>query len=46
MAVEVAPRSGNGGELVVVVGGGKRIEVRPGFDIETFRRLILELERA
>jgi hypothetical protein len=46
VAVEVATRGGSTGELVVVLDGGRRIEVRRGFDVDTFRRLLAELERA
>jgi hypothetical protein len=47
VAVEVAARSGDGGgcgELAVMVGGGRRIEVKPGFDADTLRRLVAALE--
>lgn len=46
VAVEVAARHGDGGELVVVLDGGRRIEVRRGFDGATLRRLVAELEQA
>lgn len=46
VAVEVAARDGNTGELVVILDGGRRIEVRRGFDTATLRRLVAELERA
>ena len=46
VAVEVAPKRGGSAELSVVLAGGRRIEVRPGFDRETLRRLVVELERA
>ena len=46
VAVEVATRGGNSGELVVVLDGGRRIEVRRGFDVDTLHRLVAELERA
>ena len=46
VAVEVAGRNGNTGELAVVLDGGCRIEVRRGFDGHTLRRLVAELERA
>jgi hypothetical protein len=44
VAVEVAgPRYG-GGELTVLLSGGLRIEVKPGFDAGTLRQLIAVLE--
>jgi hypothetical protein len=45
IAVEVAGRKGNSGELAVVLNGGRRIEVKRGFDADTLRRLVAELER-
>ena len=45
VAVEVAARDGNTGELAVVLEGGRRIEVGRGFDPDTLRRLVAELER-
>jgi hypothetical protein len=33
-------------ELAVVLTGGRRIEVHPGFDTDTFERLVSALERA
>jgi hypothetical protein len=47
VAVEVAAGGGNtSGELVVVLDGGRRIEVRRGFDADTLGRLVAVLERA
>jgi hypothetical protein len=46
VAVEVAAKRGDPGELTVVLAGGRRIEVRRGFDAETLRRLVVALERA
>ena len=46
VAVEVAAKRGDPGELSVVLPGGRRMEVRRGFDGETLRRLITVLERA
>ena len=46
VAVEVAAKRGDPGELSVVLRGGRRIEVRRGFDGETLGRLIAVLERA
>lgn len=46
VAVEVATRGGSTSELAVVLDGGRRIEVRCGFDAATLRRLLTELERA
>ena len=44
VAVEVAgPRCG-GGELTVLLSGGLRVEVKPGFDTGTLRQLIVVLE--
>jgi hypothetical protein len=44
VAVEVAgPRCG-GGELTVLLSGGLRVEVKPGFDAGTLRQLIAVLE--
>ncbi len=45
VAVEVAAKRGDPGELSVVLRGGRRIEVRRGFDAETLRRLVTALER-
>ena len=45
VAVEVAAKRGGPGELSIVLVGGRRIEVRPGFDAETLRRLVAVLER-
>jgi hypothetical protein len=43
VAVEVArPRCG--GELTVLLSGGLRVEVKPGFDAGTLRQLIAVLE--
>lgn len=46
VAVEVEARGGGSGELAVALNGGRRIEVRRGFDAATLRRLVAELERA
>jgi hypothetical protein len=46
VAVEVASPGVNGGELAVVLDGGRRIEVRRGFDADTLRRLLAVVERA
>jgi hypothetical protein len=44
VAVEVAhPRYGSG-ELTVLLSGGLRVEVKPGFDAGTLRQLIAVLE--
>jgi hypothetical protein len=44
VAVEVAgPRCG-GGELTVLLPGGLRVEVKPGFDASTLQQLIAVLE--
>jgi hypothetical protein len=44
--VEVAAPVSPTGELALVLGNGRRIEVKRDFDAETLRRLIVELERA
>jgi hypothetical protein len=44
VAVEVAERNGGGG-LSVVLGGGRRIEVRRGFDRVTLQQLVAALEK-
>jgi hypothetical protein len=46
VAVEVAAKRGERAELSIVLAGGRRIEVQPGFDPATLRRLVVELERA
>ena len=46
VAVEVAAMRIDPGELSIVLPGGCRIEVRPGFDAETLRRLVAALEGA
>ena len=46
VAVEVAAKRADGVELCLVLEGGRRIEVQRGFDVETLRRLVAELERA
>jgi hypothetical protein len=45
VAVEVAGSSGCGGELVVLLPGGRRIEVKRGFDASTLRHLLTVLEQ-
>jgi hypothetical protein len=46
VAVEAAANRGDHAELSIVVADGRRIEVRPGFDAETLRRLVTALEGA
>ncbi len=46
VAVEVAGYNGCGGELSVLLPGGRRIEVRRGFDVGTLRQLVAVLEQA
>ena len=51
VAVELARRESNGNSrassaLEIVLCGGRRIEVRPGFDAPTLEGLIAVLERA
>jgi hypothetical protein len=43
VAVDVA-RPHGGGELTVLLSGGLRVEVKPGFDAGTLRQLIAVLE--
>jgi len=45
VAVEVAEPRGPGAELAVVLAGGRRIEVKRGFDSGTLRQLVTTLER-
>ncbi len=45
VGVEVAEQRGDGEELAVVLSSGRRIEVKRGFDADTLRRLVIELER-
>ncbi len=45
IAVEVAESRGPGTELVVMLAGGRRIEVKRGFDSGTLRQLVATLER-
>jgi hypothetical protein len=46
VAVEVAGARDGGGELSVLLSGGRRIEVKPGFDAGTLRQLVAVLEQA
>ena len=46
VAVEVAGPLECGGELSVLLSGGRRIEVKPGFDAGTLRQLVAVLEQA
>jgi len=45
VAVEVAGHSGCGGELSVLLSGGRRIEVKRGFDASTLRQMLTVLEQ-
>jgi hypothetical protein len=45
VAVEVAGRGGHGGELAVVLRGGRKIEVKSGFDPNTLQALVAVLEQ-
>jgi hypothetical protein len=46
VSVELVPdRSTRGGELLLMLSGGRRIEVRRGFDAGTLEQLIRVLER-
>ena len=42
---EVTGNTGCGGELVVLLSSGRRIEVKRGFDAGTLRQLVTVLER-
>src|SRR5450432_520465 len=44
VAVEVAGPHCGGGELTVLLPGGLRVEVKPGFNAATLRQLIAVLE--
>lgn len=45
VSVEVKEPTARGGELVVLVGGNRRIEVRRGFDASTLQDLVKALEQ-
>jgi hypothetical protein len=45
VAAEVAVRGAKGDELAVLLPGGRRIEVKRGFDIATLRQLVAVLEQ-
>lgn len=45
VGVEVVAKRQDAAELSIVLACGHRIEVRPGFDAETLRRLVAALER-
>jgi hypothetical protein len=45
VAVEVAGHGGGGSELSVLLPGGRRIEVKRGFDAGTLRQLVTVLEQ-
>ena len=42
---KVVGQNGCGTELAVLLSGGRRIEVQPGFDADTLRLLVASLER-
>ena len=44
--VEIAGQPRQGGELSVLLPGGRRIEVKRGFDVGTLRQLVAVLEQA
>lgn len=46
VAVEVAAHETCGRELAVLLSGGRRIEVKRGFDVGTLRQLVAVLEQA
>jgi hypothetical protein len=45
VAVELAGHNIKGSELAVLLPGGHRIEVQPGFDTATLRQLVAALEQ-
>ena len=45
VAVEIAASGGLCSELSVLLAGGRRIDVRPGFDAATLQQLVSTLER-
>jgi hypothetical protein len=45
VAVEAAAKRPDA-ELWIVLDGGRRIEVKRGFDVETLRRVVVALEQA
>jgi hypothetical protein len=45
VAVEVAAKHGGPAELSIILAGGRRIEVRRGFEAGTLLRLVAALER-
>ena len=45
VAVEVAGKAAGGGELMVHLSGGRRIEVKRGFDGHTLGQLVSVLDR-
>ena len=45
VAVEIAGHKGCGGELVVLLASGRRIEIKRGFDTETLGQVVDVLER-
>ena len=47
LAVEVAgpPAGGDASGLAILLAGGRRIEIRRGFDAGTLRQLVLALEQ-
>ena len=46
VTVEVAGHGAGGNELSVLLSGGRRIEVKRGFDAGTLRQLVAVLEQA
>jgi len=46
VAVEVPAKLGDPAELSIVLAGGRRIDVKRGFDAETLRRLLAAVEQA
>lgn len=45
VAVKLAGHKGCGGELVVLLASGRRIEIKRGFDTETLGQVVHVLER-
>jgi hypothetical protein len=42
---KVVGQNGCSVELAVLLSGGRRVEVKPGFDADTLRLLVASLER-
>jgi transcriptional regulator with XRE-family HTH domain len=46
VAVEMGANRRDAADLSIVLGGGRRIEVSRGFDVDTLRRVVVALEQA